>query len=180
MKLDELINILEEGSAIRKYSCLMLDLSEWSEEVTEMQEQICPCDVYDDEPGHGIETETHVTACYGIDAEYTPMDVYNAAELYPVKFRFKGISLFENEKFDVVKFDILSKDLHDIHNHIVDTLDCPGNSFPVYHPHCTIFYARKGTGHFYTDMECDLIGKTFTSNRFIFSNPFSEKVHWTI
>jgi hypothetical protein len=180
MKLDELYKIIEEGSAIRSWSCLMLDMSFLSEEMTELHEAICPCDVYDDEPGHGIELETHGTVIYGIDPSYKPHDVYNAINLRPCRFKFKGISLFENEKFDVVKFDILSKDLHDLHQEVKTELDCPGNSYPNYQPHTTIFYAKKGTGKYYTNLETDLIGKSFTSNKFIFSNPYSEKVIWTV
>lgn len=180
MNFSELYRIIEEGDAIRSYSCLMLDLSFLQDEVYDIHEAICPCDVYDDEPGHGIEKDTHITVMYGIQGHYTPYEVYNALELFPIKFKIKGISLFENSKFDVVKFDIISKDLHDLHNQINDKLDCSGNSYPNYHPHCTIFYAKKGTGKYYVDLESDIIGKTFTSNKFIFSNPLSEKVHWLV
>jgi hypothetical protein len=179
MKFNELYKLVEEGSAARKYSCLMLDLSEWTSEVEELHESICPCEVYDDEPGHGLEKEFHVTVKYGIHDHYTPQDIYTNLDLVPVKFKFKGISLFQNDRFDVLKFDIMSKDLHDLNSQVSDTFECT-DSFPNYHPHATIAYLKPGTGKYYTDLECDLIGKTFTSNRFIFSNPNSEKVFWTI
>lgn len=178
MKFDELLSVIEEGSAIRKYSCLMLDCSFLKEEIIDIQDAICPCEVYDDEPGRGLETEPHITVMYGIDGGYKPYEVYHAIDLAPVDFKIKSLSLFENEKFDVLKFDIISKDLHDLHNQVDENLDCCGNSYPNYHPHMTVAYLKPGTGKYYTKLENDLTNKKFRSDIFIFSDPNSDKVIW--
>lgn len=180
MKFNDLISVIEEGSAIRSYSCLMLDASFLSPEIEFIHEAICPCDVYDDEPGHGLERETHITVMYGIDDCYKPHEVYEAIDLYPVEFKVKKLSLFENEKFDVLKFDITSPDLHDIHYQIDEKLDCSGNKFPKYHPHMTVAYLKPGTGKYYLDLKTYINNKKYESGRFIFSNSYSEKVVWNI
>lgn len=179
MNFNQLYNILEEGSAPRTYSCLMVDLSSLQSQVNELHEAICPCDVYDDTPGHGLETEFHCTVKYGIHSYYKPYDVYSQIDIVPVTLKFKGLSLFENEKYDVLKFDILSKDLVSLNSEVSNKLDCT-DTYPVYHPHATVAYLRPGTGKFYTDLENEITGITITATRFIFSNPNSEKVFWDV
>lgn len=175
MNFNELFKIVEESSAVRSYSCLMLDLSELQQDINEMHEGICPCDVYDDEPGHGLQTdEFHATVKYGLHTDKAK-EVFDVIKLYPVKLKFKSLSLFENEKFDVLKFDIVSKDLRAINKEVSEKLECT-DSYPNYHPHSTVCYCRPGTGKHYTKLGKHLIGKEFTSNKFLFSNKMSDKV----
>lgn len=180
MKFDDLYKLITEGSAVRSYSCLMLDLSMFSEEMDILHESICPCDIYDDEPGHGLEKEVHTTVMYGIDPRYRPEEVYNSIGLMEISLKLKGLSLFENEKFDVLKFDVASKDLHDLHNEVSENINCPGNKYPKYHPHVTVSYLKPGTGKYYIKTKSDIIGERVTANRFIFSNQYSEKVYWNV
>ena len=179
MKLDELCKIIEEGSAIRKWSCLMLDMSFLSEEMAELHESICPCDVYDDEPGHGIELHPHCTVKYGIHPEYTPYDIYHGVDLYPVKVKIGKLSLFENDNYDVLKFNIISKDLCDINEQVSRVFNCT-DSYHKYNPHITVAYIKPGTGKYYIDMDNDISGQLLIGNKYIFSNPMSEKVEWIV
>jgi hypothetical protein len=179
MTFNELYKLIEESSAKRSYSCLMLDLGDYTDHILELHDQICPCDIYDAELGHGLETEFHCTVKYGIHAEYTPLEVFNTIDLVPSTIKFKELSLFKNEKYDVLKFDIISKDLNELNKQVSENLDCT-DSFPVYHAHATVAYLKPGTGKHYLDMECELLGKTITSDRYIFSNPNSEKVMWVV
>lgn len=174
MKFLEFIKLIQEGSAIRSYSCLMLDCQDLYPHIVKIHDQIAPEDVYDDEPGHSIEHEIHTTVKYGIHLT-KPSEALSEISLFPIKYKIKGISLFENEKFDVVKFDIESKDLRKLNQQVCDKLECT-DKFPSYSPHMTLFYAKKGTGKKYTKIKSPIIGASFTSNRFIFSNPNSEKV----
>lgn len=173
MNFNQLFTLITEGSAPRDYSCLMLDLSFLTEDVVQLHEEICPCDVLD-EPGKGLELDTHVTVCYGLTEEL-PSNVLPKLSLKPVTLKIGGISLFQSEKQDVLKFDIISKDLNTLNKEVMEKFEVH-TSFPDYHAHCTIAYLQPGAGKYYKKMKCPLIGKTFTSNRFIFSSPSSEKV----
>jgi len=152
----------------------MLDLSFLNTHINELHNQIDTNDVYIDEPGHGLEKEVHITVKYGIH-EQQPYNFIPKIKLNPVKFTLTGLSLFENEKFDVLKFDVKSKDLHTLNKYICDNFECT-DSYPKYHPHCTVGYLKPGTGKKYIKMKCDIIGKEMESSRFIFSNAMSDKV----
>ena len=174
MKFQEFVRLIQEGSAIRSYSCLMLDCQYLYPHIAKIHDQIAPEDVYDDEPGHSLELESHVTACYGF-SETKPQDVIPKLDLVPTRYKIKGLSLFENEKFDVLKFDIQSAGLNKLNKQCMDNFDIT-TSYPDYHAHLTVAYVRPGTGKKYTKIKSPIIGASFTSSKFIFSNPNSEKV----
>ena len=174
MTFQKFYQLLCEGSAPRSYSCLMLDCSQLYEHMAELHEQIDPDDVYDDEPGHGIEKEVHCTCLYGIHT-CNAGEVFRVLNLTPVKYKLKKLSLFENEKFDVLKFDVDSKDIHALNKQVCDSLEYT-NKYPIYHPHITVAYLKPGTGKQYTKNSCPILGQEFTSSRFIFSDKNSNKV----
>lgn len=178
MKFKQLYDFISEGSAIHSYACLMLDLSFISNEIKEIQNQICPCEIYDLEPGHGLETEPHITVLYGLHVQQAK-PITDKIDLRPIKFKIKNLSLFENDKFDVLKFGIESKDLHLLNKEVCENFEHT-NNYPDYKPHCTVAYLMPGTGRYYTKLKSELLGEEFTSNRFIFSNKYSDKVYITV
>ena len=165
-----------ESDAPRSYSCLMLDLSFLQKEVRKIQEKICPCEVYDLEKGHGLENAAHCTILYGIHEE-VPSKVLPLLDLKPVKLRISGMSLFENEKYDVLKFDVKSADLNALNKKCRKLLEYT-SSYPDYHAHITVGYIMPGAGRKYTRLGKALIGKEFTARRYIFSSPNSDKVFY--
>ena len=174
MKFDTLLKLLCEGSAQRSYSCLMLDCSSIYSYVNALQTSIDLNDVYDAEPGHGIESQLHITVKYGIHTD-SVSEVFSAINLKPINFSFKKISLFENEKFDVLKLDVVSKDIVALNKEVCDKLEYT-DKFPKYHPHLTIAYLKPGTGKKYVKTSCPAIGQDFISSTFIFSDKLSNKV----
>lgn len=177
MRFTELYDFITENSAQREYSCLMLDLSFLKSQFETFQKEICPCEVYDLEPGHGLEHEPHITILYGLHVQQLK-PIKNKIEFGPVKFKIKDISLFENEKFDVLKFGIESKDLHSLNKQVVANFEHT-NKFPDYKPHSTIAYLMPGTGHYYKNIKNELVGKSFETNKFIFSNKYGDKVFFS-
>lgn len=110
---------------------------------------------------HGIEEEPHITVLYGFLPSITlnnikPLMVDKV--IYIDDIRISGLSLFENDKYDVVKLDIESDKLHTYNTFFKDTLEneC---TFPEYQPHITLAYVKKGTGKKYINQftERDLI-----------------------
>jgi hypothetical protein len=177
MKFTELYQLVMENTAIRSYACLMLDLSFLKDEFQKLQTTICPCEIYDLEPGHGVENEPHITIKYGLhDQQFST--ILSKIKFQPITFKLTKISLFENDKYDVLKFDVKSKQLHDLNKFISNNFDCT-DSYPTYHPHSTIAYLLPGKGKYYTKLKTNIIGKTFSSNRITFSNNVGSKVYHT-
>ena len=175
MQFDSLFELVTEGSAPRSFSCLMLDTSFLLNDIQEdIHDYICPCHIYDDEPGHGLELESHITVLYGLHTDKFSEVVENV-ELYPCEFKLKNLSLFQNEKYDVLKFDIISNDLKELNKQLSDRLDY-SSSYPNYHPHLTVAYVLPGKGKKYTKLKSEIIGQTWTSDTFIFSDKNSNKV----
>lgn len=170
--------ILSENSAPRSYSCLMLDCSDLKKELKTIQSLIDEEDIYDEEEGHGLENDPHVTVLYGIH-EQDPDAVKDQLELIPVVYELTKLSLFENEKYDVLKCSVESKDLHKLNKQCTENLEYT-NSYPDYIPHMTVAYLLPGTGKKYLKIDSPIFGEEKTSNKFIFSNKDSEKTKWTI
>jgi len=178
MKFKQLFDFISEGSAVRSYSCLMLDLSFLSEQIRKVQEEICPCEVYDLEPGHGLEESPHVTCLYGIHTQQLK-NIRDNIELFPIELKIGELSLFENDQYDVLKFNIISKDLHKLNKELCNRLKYT-NNYKEYKPHMTVAYLKRGSGQYYLDINSELIGKTFTVNKFVFSDKLSNKVIFSI
>ncbi len=180
MTFDKLIQLVLEGDARRSYSCLMLECQFLSEHIRKIQSQIDPDDVWDEEPGHGLETHYHITVLYGIHSNI-PSEVYDKLDLQPVEFKLTGISMFENEKYDVLKFAVKSNDLHKLNTHCKDNIAYT-SSYPTYIPHLTIAYLKPGTAKKYQKLFNDIpeLRQTFQSNKFTFSDQLSQKVEWTV
>lgn len=139
--------VLDESNKKNKieYGCLMLylDVPIWSKLISIIKSE----DLHE----KGLEKEPHVTILYGFHNEVNSNDVFKLYKenfsLKPIKIKITGISVFNNNEFDVVKFDVNSKELHDI-NRLMRNLPNT-QTFPDYHPHITIAYVKKGTGSKY-------------------------------
>lgn len=109
-------------------------------------------DLYNNEENeYGLEVEPHVTVLYGLhDDEINEDDIIKLFTLIDgPNVTTNKITLFENEKFDVVKWDIDSDDLT-LLNKMVTSMFPYTSSFPDYHAHCTIAYCLPGKGKEYT------------------------------
>jgi hypothetical protein len=142
--------------AIYKRSTTQIDLpKEIGQHIISWGElNIADEDLYiDEKDGCGRETEQHVTVLYGI-LDSTPSEalIQIVENTKPFLIEFGGVSIFETEKYDVVKLDIISEELHNLHLEI--RRSCPNdNKFPDYKPHCTIAYLQKGKGKKYAGQD---------------------------
>lgn len=157
---EELLSLVQNNNAVTEgkkpedkieYGCLMLFLEVpiWEKIVS----VINPEDVYD-EPGYGIEKEPHVTILYGFHDEVSAEDTFKLFKenmpIKPIDIGVKGISIFENPKFDVVKFDVNSPELTKLNN-VMKSLPHT-DTFKEYHPHITIAYVKPGEGKKYVKL----------------------------
>lgn len=105
----------------------------------------------EDPGGFGMETEVHVTVKFGLhEGRPTEKLLRIIEETQPFEIEVGPCTLFENEKFDVVKFDVDSEGLRQLNERISELPN--SDSHPEYHPHMTVAYVTKGTCN-------ELIGK---------------------
>jgi 2'-5' RNA ligase len=137
------------------YGCVMLyfKVPELEDYISKIEDK----DVYD-EKGYGIETKSHITLLYGLhDDEIKEKEVFDLL----LKYEYPDLllvkpSLFENDDYDVLKFDVkypkkTEKILHIVNKELEDTFPYTSD-YPDYHPHCTIAYLKKGEGKKYVEM----------------------------
>ena len=109
----------------------------------------------EDDDSYGRETEPHVTILYGLHEEIEDKDIeVDIKEIKTPKIDFKNISSFNNDKFDVLKFDVESKDLTKLNKIFAKYPNT--NKFPDDHPHCTIAYLKSGKAAEYIKKAKDL------------------------
>ena len=102
--------------------------------------------LYIEEGDYGRETNVHCTIKYGLTERYSKKQMKHFLyDVVPFNIEINEIGIFENDKFDVIKFNVESKDLRKL-NEIFSTL--PNNDeHKEYKPHITLAYIQKGTGN---------------------------------
>jgi len=107
-------------------------------------------DLYTEEEGFGLEPNPHITILYGFTEDVTLDHIKEEIQdkvIINDDIELSGLSLFENEKYDVIKIDIKSDKLHAFNS---DFDQLPNtNQFPDYIPHITLAYVKKGMGKKY-------------------------------
>lgn len=149
-------NLISEGSQqTYDYGCVMVYYK--FPEIKKVHSQILNKDVYvnPDDTTFGLETEPHITLLYGLHEGVSTSQVRDVVENFEIEdvIIYKP-SLFKNEKYDVLKFDVrydkkknpyLSKI-----NHQLKKFPYTSN-FPHYTPHLTIAYLKPGEGEKYVN-----------------------------
>lgn len=154
---------------VERKGCVMMeiDLPEWPS----ICSMIDPADVHSEDLG--IEPNPHVTVLYGLHSFVTPQEVISVLERFKSpNVQFGKIGIFDNEEFDVVKINVISQDLTNMHDALKE-LPCK-ESFYEYIPHATISYVKKGLGKKYLDHPIDF-PKELTLNTAIYSTANKEK-----
>jgi hypothetical protein len=164
--------LLERKAETLEYGCIMLtaDIPNWKEKLSIIDKK----DLYVKDGDYGFEKEPHVTILYGLHDEEIDRDhIYDEIErLRPITVKINNISIFENEEYDVVKFDVpLTKELRAYRKYF-KMLFPNTQTFKDYHPHITIAYVKKGEGKKYVQKV-----KTFetTFNESVYSGPDGKK-----
>ena len=172
-------------SSEERYGCLMLyaDISK-DDYINTVHEIVDLEDIYEDPTGeeeYGYETEAHVTVLWGIHYDNVLIDnivktFYNIKDSYELEI--EGIGVFENDDYDVVKFDVIpNKRLLHLRDYCINTFENT-QTFDDFHPHMTIAYVKKGLGKKYLKK----FNKSFYVNftKIVYSNPEYKKIYYNI
>lgn len=156
------------------YGCVMVFVD--FPQIKSLHKLIKKEDIYtapDDD--YGLEDEPHITVLYGLHKEVTKKEVKDIMSDFDLeeKYTVKGISIFDNPDYDVLKFDVESKILSKYNEKLKEL---PFTSdYPEYHPHLTIGYIKKGKGKKYVE-SLKTIKYEVQTEKIIFSTPDKQKI----
>jgi hypothetical protein len=166
---------LEKDSKMYEYGCLMvyLDISNWYELLFNIDTQ----DLYQIENDrYGKESEPHCTILYGIHPTVSDSEVkslFNGLRKEDIDIVSQGIDCFNNKDYDVLKVNVESNKLNELHNLCKDNLEYTSN-YHDYKPHLTLAYLNKGSGQQYIDSTKSV--KIDNINKIVYSKPNGEKI----
>jgi len=136
------------------YGCVMMEpksFKEWEEvHLAGIDEDDVYIKPYDE--SYGLEEQPHVTILYGIhEDDVHPSVVVDMIEqrFLPAAVSISEISIFEQDDYDVVKYDVPVTDQLLEYRELIETSFANTQTFPEYHPHMTIAYVKPGTGKKY-------------------------------
>lgn len=168
--------LINEGKETYDYGCSMIYFD--FPKMDEIHSMIDEDDIYteDGDSSYGLETEPHATLLYGLHSdEIEDKDVLDASTKpgIPNELKLHNASCFNNDKYDVLKFDVDNDHLHKINGELTKLPHT--TDYPDYHPHSTIAYLKKGTGEKYTSKLKDS-WYTVNPSKIVYSKPNGDKI----
>lgn len=122
----------------------------------------------------GREDDPHITLIYGIHTSNSKevSNLFDDEKEFECKLNKLDV-FTKNDKFDVLIASVDCEDLHRLNRKMRKNLEAT-ESYPVYVPHVTICYLRKGQGKKYIGNN-DFVGQKFIVNKIFFSSKTGEK-----
>lgn len=177
MKIKKYIQFIKESTSY-DYGCVMVEVpvTNWNEITSIINKD----DLYEVEgENYGIQDNPHLTLLYGLKPNITKEQVEQVLEKSvdgeKIEIEIENIGLFENDNFDVVKFNV--KKTEQLQKLFDSLSELPNeNTFPDYNPHMTIAYVKKGLGKKYTKTYSHKV----SSNDICYSMANGEKIYFEI
>jgi len=171
--------LLEKEGDSYDYGCVMLHFNVPKGDWDKVQGLIAEEDVYSEEGDQtfGRENDPHVTILYGLHEDVPDEDIKERVdEIKVTKLTLKEISIFESNKYDVIKFDIIGVSEGRMADMNAKFVELPHTTnFPDYHPHCTIAYVKAGTGKKYIQTLSSEDAIVVEGNSIVYSKPDETK-----
>jgi hypothetical protein len=151
------------ASLVRGYAILISDSDIYTEE---------------DDDDYGREKEIHTTVKWGF-LNSDPKPVQEAlGDWGPITATLGGVTAFHGDKFVVLKVDVNSPDLEDMHRFCKETFPNK-ETHPDYHPHVTLAYLRADLNdpYYYEKYFSGMFeGIELTFDELVFSTGDDEKI----
>lgn len=170
-------NFINESNDNYK-GCLMayIDISkdEWSKYIDLIDED----DLFIDTENnyHGLEKTPHCTILYGLNVDINRVDIkMPLIDIKKFKIPSEKVSSFNNDKFDVLKFEVNSKQLKDLNKLYQDNFDYKSN-YNDYNAHITIAYLKSGKAKKYIELfnKNFIFPIDFLVNRIIYTTEYNK------
>lgn len=100
---------------------------------------------------YGIEDLPHLTVKFGIEFDEPDKVIELLKDESGGNISLEDIDIFEKDKYDVLIIRCKSKALSKLHKKLTDDLEIE-DDYPVYKPHITIAYFKKGMAKKYKSM----------------------------
>jgi len=91
----------------------------------------------------GRDEHPHITIKYGLHTDDPKLVARALRGVGPIKYKLGAVSKFESTEYDVLKIAVISDDLKRVNARLRRLLKCT-DTHPIYNPHVTIAYVRKG------------------------------------
>lgn len=141
-----------------------------------IQQMIDPEDIYEDKGGFGLEKRPHITVAYGHDQEDPQTAREAIQDIIDGEGTVGGLSVFDNPDYKVLKFDVESPTLHELHKAFRDKVGLPGMTFKDYKPHMTVAYLKKDADpEKYRKLEKAISGMRFPVKMLDFRTPSDKR-----
>ena len=159
LKLNETINGYD-------YHSTQLDILENSDikyHIYSLQNQIDSSDLYYENGQFGLETDSHITVCYGLVYETDYFKLRRLVKNFgSIDVQYGAVSKFVSDNYDVIKIDIISDKLHELNSLIRNNFEVK-TSFPDYQPHMTIAYVQPNSCDYLLNKPILDVQETFDS-----------------
>ena len=176
MTINQLLDpLMEDKESRKKYDYIAVhldDVKEVAKAVRDVQERIPEDCIYTaDDDDYGLQDDLHITIFYGLlptgKDDHMEDDQYCAVKRFAAKREFEDyeltfgpVSFFRCEDYDVMKIDVESEMLDNIHNFVKEMFEVE-ETHPDYHPHLTIAYVKKGSCDDLDGKKLPITGKTY-------------------
>lgn len=160
-----------------KPGCLMLSLVKRIKNWGDLLKIIDSDDIYSKDDIKGLEHDPHLTILFGYESQVTANELKELTSniTKPISLKLVKINYFEADDFDVVKIQVESEDLLEVHKLCKEL---PHHlTYENYSPHITIAYVKKSRGKKY---EKNIKPIILEANTFVFSTGEKKKTEWKI
>jgi len=163
------------------YGCVMLEPAKIKGWVENHLGGIDEEDIFEkpNDDSYGLEEQPHITVLYGIhEDEVDPSVVVDMMKqkLVPIKVTISEIGIFENDEFDVVKYEVpVTEELQAAREMFMEAFENT-QTYPDYHPHMTLGYVKKGAGKKYKKVLDEPFEVEFVKGVYSYHNDEGERL----